>query len=102
MAIKALEDSQYIDLIVKKNSEIKNWFENELKNLNIKTRITEGNFTLIETSTQEANKISNHLINHGIIVRGLESYKLPNFLRISIGTKEEMEQTINSLKKLYE
>ncbi len=102
LAIKALEDFQYIDKIVKINSEIKNWFENELKDLNIKTRITEGNFSLIETSIEECNRISNHLLKDGIIIRRLDSYNLPNFLRISIGTKEEMEQTINSLKNLNE
>ena len=32
-------------------------------------------------------------MNDGIIIRRLNSYNLPNFLRISIGTKEEMEQT---------
>ena len=102
MAIKALEDTKYLDNIVKLNSEIKAWFENELNNLNIKTRITEGNFSLIETSIEGADKISNHLAKDGIIVRRLDSYNLPNFLRISIGTKEEMEQTINSLKDFNE
>ena len=98
LAIKALEDSQYIDKIVRINSEIKNWFENELKILNIKTRITEGNFSLIETSVEESNRIANHLLKDGIIIRRLDSYNLPNFLRISIGTKEEMEETIKSLQ----
>ena len=100
LAIKALEDKDHIAISVKLNSEIKNWFEKELKLLNIKTRQTEGNFTLIETSMDEAEKISNHLLNDGIIIRRLNSYKLPNFLRISIGTKEEMNITIESLKKL--
>ncbi len=102
LAIKAIEDKEHIENSVKLNSEIKNWFEKELKLLNIKTRKTEGNFTLVETSEYEAEKISNHLMNDGIIVRRLNSYNLPNFLRISIGTKEEMNITIESLKKLNE
>ena len=99
LAIKALEDKEHIENSVKLNSEIKDWFEKELKLLNIKTRQTEGNFTLIETSEEEAEKISNHLMNDGIIIRRLNSYNLPNFLRISIGTKEEMNLTVESLKK---
>ena len=55
---------------------------------------------MIESSVKEAEKISNHLMNDGIIIRRLNSYNLPNFLRISIGTKEEMKYTIESLKKL--
>ena len=100
LAIRALEDKEHIETSVKLNSEIKNWFEKELKFLNIKTRQTEGNFTLIETSLEEAEKISNHLMDDGIIIRRLNSYNLPNFLRISIGTKEEMIITVESLKKL--
>ena len=49
---------------------------------------------------KEAKKISAHLANSGIIVRQLDSYGLANCLRITIGTKEEMETTINSLKDL--
>ena len=71
----------------------------KLKFLNIKTRKTYGNFTLIETTEEKAEKISNHLMNDGIIIRRLNSYNLPNFLRISIGTKEEMNLTVESLKK---
>ena len=100
LAIKALEDTKHIEDSVKLNSQIKNWFEKELNLLNIKTRQTEGNFSLIETSVDQAEKISNHLMKDGIIIRRLNSYNLPNFLRISIGTKEEMKITIESLKKL--
>ena len=39
-------------------------------------------------------------MNEGIIIRQLDSYKLPNCLRITIGTREEMEATIQSLKKI--
>ncbi len=102
LAIKALEDYKYIDKIVKLNSDIKVWFESELSKLKIKTRLTYGNFSLIETSNEEVKNITNHLAKDGIIVRRLDSYNLPNFLRISIGTKKEMELTIKSLKNLNE
>ena len=102
MAIKALEDQEYIEKIVKLNSEIKAWFEKELKKLNIKIKETEGNFSLIQTTVDGANKLANHLANDGIIVRRLDSYNMANFIRVSIGTKEEMELTINSLKNFNE
>ena len=49
---------------------------------------------------EEVKNISAHLANMGIIVRELDSYGLPNCLRITIGTKEEMEATIDSLKNI--
>ena len=71
-----------------------------LEKIKIKTRPSEGNFSFVEMSDQEAKKIFAHLANSGIIVRQLDSYGLPNCLRITIGTREEMEATINSLKGL--
>ena len=40
----------------------------------------------------------NSLLEKGIIVRQLDSYNLPNCLRITIGTKDEMNKTISVLK----
>ena len=100
MAMLALDDKEHLNKIIKSNKEIKTWFENELNKMKIKTRLSEGNFTFVEMTNVLANKISDHLANSGIIVRQLDSYGLPNCLRITIGTKAEMEATINSLKNL--
>ncbi len=100
MGIIALDDKDYLNKVIKSNQEVKSWFEAELKKINIKTLPSEGNFSFVETSDKEAKKIFAHLANSGIIVRQLDSYGLPNCLRITIGTKEEMELTINTLKDL--
>ena len=100
MAMIALEDTQYLKEVVERNYNVKKWFEDELKKLHIKSRPSEGNFSFIEITEDKAKDMSNHLINEGIIVRQLDSYGLPNCLRITIGTKEEMMATIKSLKKI--
>ena len=100
MGIIALDDKEYLNKVIKSNQEVKNWFEAELKKINIKTLPSEGNFSFVEMSDEEAKKIFAHLANSGIIVRQLDSYGLSNCLRITIGTKKEMEATINSLKDL--
>ena len=100
MAMLALEDKEYLKEVVDNNQKIKDWFENELKILNIESCPSEGNFSFIETSEKKAKEISAHLTNDGIIVRQLDSYGLPNCLRITIGTKDEMVATIESLKKI--
>ena len=100
MAIIALDDKEYLSKVIKSNRDTKSWFESELEKIKIKTRPSEGNFSFVEMSEEEAKKIFAHLANSGIIVRQLVSYGLPNCLRITIGTREEMEATINSLKGL--
>ena len=100
MAIIALEDKEYLENVVNNNHIVKKWFEDELKKLDINVHSSEGNFSFVEISTERAKTISSHLMNEGILVRQLDSYGLPNCLRITIGTKDEMEATIQSLKKL--
>ena len=46
-----------------------------------------------------AEKIYNSLLKNGIIIRQLHSYGLPYCLRITIGTREEMQKTIDVLSK---
>ena len=98
--IAALEDQNYINEVVKKNYTIKNWFEKELQKINIKTLPSFANFSFLETTNDHAIKISEHLQKDGITVRQLDSYDLPHCLRITIGTEDEMQLTINSLKTL--
>ena len=100
LAMLALDDKAYLKEVVDNNHKVKKWFEDELKKIHIESRPSEGNFSFIETSEKKAKEISTHLINEGIIVRQLDSYGLPNCLRITIGTKEEMMAMIKSLKKI--
>ena len=97
MAIIALDDKEYLNKVIKANHETKNWFESELEKIKIKTLPSEGNFSFVEMSEKKAKQALSHLADDGIIVRQLDSYGLPNCLRITIGTKEEMEATIKSL-----
>jgi histidinol-phosphate aminotransferase len=48
-----------------------------------------GNFVLVHFGAGEAAKIDAHLRSRGLIVRRMDSYFLPDALRISIGTVEE-------------
>jgi len=100
LAILALKDQDHINSVVKFNLETKNWFENELKKLELQTFPSEGNFAFIKTTEKKAKEIAKHLLESGILIRQLNSYKLPDCLRISIGTRKEMEITINSLQQL--
>jgi len=100
IALAALDDQNYISEVVNKNNTVKNWFEKELNKINIKTLPSFANFSFLKTTANHAIQISNHLQKDGIIIRQLDSYNLPHCLRITIGTEEEMQLTIKSLKKL--
>ncbi|MBI04895.1 MAG: histidinol-phosphate transaminase [Pelagibacteraceae bacterium] len=100
LAIAALSDQNYINKVIKLNLDTKKWFEKELNKLQIKTYSSEGNFTFIKLTEIKAKKITKHLLDSGILIRQLNSYKLPDCIRITIGTRQEMKTTIESLKKI--
>ena len=50
------------------------------------------NFICIKTgSTEKSTWLFENLLNQGVIIRPLSSNEMPEFVRISIGTKEEMD-----------
>lgn len=51
---------------------------------------SEANFLLIKTG--RAEEIFRQLLEQGVIVRSMTSYGLPDYIRVSIGTPEEMER----------
>jgi len=98
IAIISLQDKNHIKMVVNENRKNKEWFENELSNLNIKVIPSYANFSLIESNEEMIIKIAENLEKEGIIVRQLHSYNLPKCLRISIGTMKDMKKTIKFLK----
>ena len=100
MAIIALQDQDHIMMVVKENKKNKEWFEGELTKLNIKLFPSYANFSFIETSNDNAKKMSKILLKNGIIIRQLDSYNLSHCLRITIGTMEDMQKTIAVLKSV--
>lgn len=64
-----------------------------------------GNFVLPafpETPGKTAADADAFLQEHGIIVRRVANYGLPNHLRITLGTDEEMEAVLNALTTFME
>ena len=98
MAIIALKDQNHVNMVTRENKRNKKWFEGELKKLNINFLPSYANFSFIKSTKAVAAKISETLLENGIIVRQLGSYNLPHCLRITIGTMEDMKKTIKVLK----
>ena len=100
--IAAINDDQHLQEVVNHNNNIKSWFVNELNNLGLKAYKTQTNFVFVivpEKKYQSASKINDFLLSRGVAVRYLLSYGLENALRITLGTKEELTETIKLLKE---
>jgi histidinol-phosphate aminotransferase len=57
------------------------------------------NFITIKTGSEEASVyLFEELLNHGVIIRPLKANLMPDHVRISLGTKEEMDHFYEAMK----
>jgi histidinol-phosphate aminotransferase len=69
-----------------------------LKKLNLRFIPGTANFVMVEVGDGDAVFLA--LQKKGIIVRPLRSYRLPTWIRISIGTPEQMERLEKTLPEI--
>src|SRR6056300_114642 len=94
-ATEALKDQRWISRSVKNNLNNKKYTINNLDNSLFKTHDTTANFILLEFSHEKiANKFVKFLYINKITVRHLASYRLPKYVRMTIGSLNEMKKTI--------
>ena len=98
MAIASLGDEEYLRKSLNLNDMGMQFLKLELNKLGIAYLNTYTNFITIHlgSKTQEIYEI---LLSEGVILRPLENYGLPGYLRVTIGTKEENNMFIRKLKK---
>lgn len=99
----ALEDSDWTNKVRQHNKTWLNWTRVELTKLGLwMPEGGVGNFLLVrfpdEPGRTAADALS-FLQTKGIIVRGMTGYGLPDCLRITIGTEEEMRLVVNNLRE---
>ena len=99
--IVALNDKNFYIKSVKHNIYYLNWLTKEIIKLGLIPIPSVANFILVKFPSMgkfSANNVNNYLLSKGIILRRVDSYGLKDFLRISIGKKNELIKLIKSLK----
>ncbi len=96
--IEALSDSEHEKLIIRNNNKNLSWLTDSLKSIGFEVLPSVANFILVKfNDNNHANLAHKFLLEEGILVRKVEAYGLPNFLRISVGKKEEVELLVKKL-----
>ena len=93
----SLKDKAHVEKSIKVNTEGKKYLYSELKKLGLDYVPSEANFILIHLD-RPGPTVMRELLKHGVIVRPLVGYELPNSVRVTIGTREQNERLISSLK----
>ena len=88
----AVQDQAYLSKVVSEIIELREKSRAALQSLRLQAYPSGGNFLLVRfASTEQANAICQKLLQVGIIVRPMDSYGLSDCLRITIGSRDEME-----------
>ena len=96
----ALEDEAYFRETVAKVIETREWTKKELKRLGFSFRDSRTNFIFATHESVPAQTIFDVLREKHIFVRHFGQKRIENYLRISIGTQEEMERFIRETEQI--
>ena len=78
------------------------FMEIQLENLGVKFINSSTNFILINLSDKDklsAKKAALFFKKNGVLVREMNVYNLPNYIRVSLGTEKENKFFLKLLKK---
>lgn len=92
----ALADQAFIEQCRTSNNKLLMEADEKLKALGYKTIPSRGNFVLMDC-LHPAASLFEHMLKQGFIIRPVANYGLPNHLRISIGSDEEMRAFFSKL-----
>lgn len=96
----AIEDETYFQRTREQIIKTRERVIAELKNLSFTVIPSQANFIFIRHSTLEAAELFTKLRENGVLVRYFNKHLIDNYLRVSIGTDEEMGILINELKRM--
>ena len=97
----AMDDHSFLEDTLSMNKTGYNYFNKELNSLGIKTIPSVANFiTTVWDTEDQAEKITTNLLKKGIVVRNLHPFGWSKCIRISIGTANENQKMISTLKEL--
>ena len=93
----ALDDDQFIKKCLELNFEQKQKLFNDLQALGFECLPSRANFISFDCG-EDSNDAFNKLLLEGVIVRSLRVYKMPNFLRVSVGLPKENLTFLEKIK----
>ena len=102
-AIAALNDKSFIKKSIKHNFRWAIKIKNILNQLNIITNEVTANFLLLNFSRckYSAIYVQKQLENNGIILRSMQTYKIKNALRLTIGSSHANNKFISIINKIF-
>lgn len=97
--VESVRDKAYFEESLKKIINTRENAKMELEQLGFTCTDSKANFLFVTHTQYKAEDIFNYLKSKDIFVRYFQLPRIDNYLRITIGTDDEMEMLIGELKK---
>ena len=94
-ALAALADTAHIEKTLSVNRAGMAFYEKEFAARGLEFVPSFANFLLVKTG--EGDRVFRDMLKQGVIVRAMSSYKLPDWVRISIGTEAQNHRCLEVL-----
>lgn len=97
-AIASLDDVEHVNKSVEMNNAGKKLLQDAFAELGLKYLPTMGNFISVNVK-QDGMVLYEKLLQQGVIVRPVANYAMPQYLRITIGTQQQNQRFVETLKQ---
>lgn len=94
-AIAAIEDVEYFEQTCQQIVATREWTTQQLEHLAFEVLPSQANFVFARPTTIEAAKLFASLRENKLLVRYFDKPRINQYLRITIGTKEQMQTLID-------
>jgi histidinol-phosphate aminotransferase len=94
-ALAALTDKEHVRNTLLGNREGMAFYENALRARGLEFVPSHANFLLVKTGG--GDRVFRDMLQQGVIVRAMSSYKLPEWIRLSIGTPAQNHRCLEVL-----
>ena len=98
--IAAIKDNAYYDANCKKIIEAREYTKAELKKLGFDFTDSKSNFIFAKNDKIQGEELYKKLKEKGILVRHFSKERIKDFVRITVGTKEQMDKLLEAIKEI--
>lgn len=97
----ALEDKIYFEACCTEVAALREYLAGELKQLGCKVLPSKANFLFVNPVCMTGEEFFTILRHNKILVRHFDDARIADFVRISVGTKDDMDLLIKICKKIF-
>ncbi len=97
-ALAAINDTSHINATVENNRIGLELFHSEFEKRNLEYVPSVANFVLVKV--KEGDRVFKEMLAKGVIVRAMSGYKLPDWIRVSVGTPTENARFLEVLDEV--